>query len=345
MKKNIAITVIIVNYNGEKYISKCLDSVLAQKQLDLQSEIIIADNASVDHSIQIIKRKYPQVKLIINKQNLGFGQALNQAAQLAQGQYLCFLNNDTIVDQYWLKYLYLRIKSNAQIAAVNSKTYLCHSSNDNQKKSVKYIQNAGSIVFKTGHGRDRGAIVSNHQQSYEADNEYYQQAKSVLAFCGVSVMIRKNIFLALNGFNPSFFMYYEDINLSLTLLRMGYLIYYEPKSIVYHYHAISSKEWSSFFIYQTEKNHLQNLIIHFPIREIVKQLLLMKLKVGRSLLSLIKNIFEKQSDKYKRNLDIFINRIKILFYLFLNYPTLIKERLKINRLSKISIGQLYEQLY
>jgi GT2 family glycosyltransferase len=102
------------------------------------------------------------------------------------------------------------------------------------------VQNAGNVIFKSGHSRDRGAVVGNKQQYYEVDSDYFEKPTTVHAFCGVSVMLRKDIFTKLGGFDESFFMYYEDVDLSLRLRRLGYKLYYEPTSIMFMLGVVAS---------------------------------------------------------------------------------------------------------
>lgn len=96
MNSNVIITIIIVTYNSEKYICQCLDSIY-RGNVDLTLEIIVVDNNSSDSTINIIKKKYPSIILIVNSKNEGFARANNQAMEIAKGKYLFLLNPDTII--------------------------------------------------------------------------------------------------------------------------------------------------------------------------------------------------------------------------------------------------------
>ncbi|MGD9129827.1 MAG: glycosyltransferase [Candidatus Woesebacteria bacterium] len=469
-QQQLLVSVIVVNFNGKHFLKRCFDSLLTLNFPKDKYEIIMVDNASHDLSVDYVQKKYPQIKIIKSKSNLGFTGGNNLAAKYAKGKYLALLNNDTQVDKNWLKYLVQKIKSDPKIAAVNSKALLAYpmvelkinsdvymksefsdSTNfqsvgvliediilennhlknliyyrkgfiekergtiparwtsdhasilipcelsfnklkfsiiirsqklgtnletklslkigqkhlikdslkshevmqydfeiprkDIEKNFLYYVQNAGSIVFKTGHGRDRGAVVRDHQQSYEIDNPFYNKATELTAFCGVSVIIRKDLFLKYGGFDDSFFMYYEDTDLSLKLKRDKYRIVFEPKSFIYHIHAGSSREWSTFFIYNVEKNHLAFLIKHFPVTIFCRQCFIYITKTTISFLKMLKNrLIEKWQD-YEVWRDITNTRVEVIIWFFKNFPKFVKERIKLNQSLAISIKEIHKTLY
>ena len=96
------ISVSIVNLNGEKYLDECLKSLEELNYPRNKLEIIVVDNGSTDNSLEMIRENYPHVKIIENSRNMGFAYANNQAAKVAKGEYVAFLNNDTRVDKNWL---------------------------------------------------------------------------------------------------------------------------------------------------------------------------------------------------------------------------------------------------
>ncbi|HEX7018110.1 MAG TPA: glycosyltransferase family 2 protein [Patescibacteria group bacterium] len=191
------------------------------------------------------------------------------------------------------------------------------------------VQNAGNIIFKTGHSRDRGAVVGNSQQLYELDNPFYAQVREISAFCGASALMRKSVFTKMGGFDESFFMYYEDVDLSLRLRLAGYKLIFEPKSQVAHIHAGSSGEWSPFFIYHVEKNHLAICVIYTSLSNIIREashfsamLALSAIKMWRWRITEHWSIYEDWKEKYSirkqalqwvvRQLPYFIDRRRAL---------------------------------
>lgn len=129
---------------------------------------------------------------------------------------------------------------------------------------VDLVQNAGNLLFRDGFGRDRGAIVIRQEQYYEPDGERFNKVETIPAFCGGGVLLNKKALEKVGYFDDNFFMYYEDDDLSLRMKKAGWEIIFCPKARIRHIHAVSSKEWSDFFIYHTERNRLLLVFKHWP---------------------------------------------------------------------------------
>jgi hypothetical protein len=121
------------------------------------------------------------------------------------------------------------------------------------------IQNAGSLIFWDGSGRDRGTFIRDSEVFYEKDQGQYSTVEEVPAGCGAGLLIRKEMLEDVGLLDDDFFMYYEDTDLSLRARWRGWKILYAPQAIVRHIHCGSSKEWSPFFIYHTDRNRLAML--------------------------------------------------------------------------------------
>lgn len=215
------------------------------------------------------------------------------------------------------------------------------------KKYFLYtVQNSGVIVFRNGFGRDRGAVTRvDCTQFYELNNKFFNKPCEIISFCGGSTLIKKDLFIQEGLFDPSFFMYYEDVDLSLRLQRRGWKIYYEPKSIVYHVHAGTSGEWSPFFTFHVEKNHLAVLLKHFPIRIFIKEIILYLVFLGMSILRMLKWRLREHwelFDEWKEKVDC---RTNVILWVCSNAPQLIRKRLQINKRQKIPMKTIYNKLY
>ncbi len=132
------------------------------------------------------------------------------------------------------------------------------------------VQNAGNIVFKDGYSRDRGSIIKRTSNEiaefYDFDGEYYNKSKKLLSMCGASTLIKREVIDQVGLFDEAYFMYYEDVDLSLKAWRMGWDIVYAPKSIGYHKHkATTNKQSAVFFHGMLFKNHLFILLTHFSL--------------------------------------------------------------------------------
>lgn len=307
-------SIIILNYYGEKVLKDTIESLLRLNYPKNSYEIIIVDNNSKDNSRKIIRnyaQNYQFIKPVFLKHNLGFAKGNNIGIKKAKGKYIVLLNNDCQVTENWLKELVKIAEKDEKVFAVNSKIMLY---------GTNCIQNAGIIVFQDGYGRDIGAIVRFHQQSYEKDRGQYNSEKEIYAACGAAVLYRKSILDKIGCLDEEFFMYYEDVEISERARLYGFRIMYAPKAIVYHHHALSSKEWSPAFIYNVEKGRLLHVFYYFPLYVFILEYISFCFS---AILRLIKELFFIRN--YNKNLQYF----RVIFNITINTPLLI-----INRFNK-----------
>jgi len=209
---------------------------------------------------------------------------------------------------------------------------------DTRKESVDKVQNAGIMVFQDGYGRDIGAVVSANKQYHEYDVKQYNKEKEVYAACGAAVLYRKKIFEKIGNLDESFFMYYEDVEISERARFAGFKIIYCPKALVRHHHALFSKEWSPFFIYHVEKGRLLHLYYNFPLRVFLSAYYALVIDIISTLflvLSQFKDfIYKFKSKKNERGEPHFIRRmqmIKALGFFIVYFPVLFRSKLQYNR--------------
>lgn len=268
-------SIIVLNYFGEKIIKKCLDLLLELDYPKNKYEIIVVDNNSTDQSRTIINRLAENNKIIkeiyLNK-NFGFSKGNNVGIKAARGKYVALLNNDCFVDKNWLKELVKVAEEDKNIFAVASKILITDNFKNPTKSKIKLIQNAGSIIFQDGYGRDIGTVINyDHEQSYEEDYGQYDQKREVYSVCGAACLLRKNVLKKLEYLDESFFFYYEDTEISERARFAGYKLIYTPKATAYHLHAYSSSEWSPFFIYHSEKGRLLHVFYNFPLTVFIRE--------------------------------------------------------------------------
>lgn len=369
------VSVIIVNYNGARYLPACLDALLAQTYPSNHFEVIVSDNGSTDGSLELLRGHYVWVRLLANQHNLGFASGNNVAIKIARGEYIVLLNNDTIPSPTWLEnlvnvaeshphagmvtgrlqlfydqlvltfhtetfvpdgrdtrelgvqvfevdsgtpggvYQYIdgfygwetkhtgqrfrwmghmaklgvpvprgegewqihfrladgrgngrsvpvKVMLNDKVVAewsVSSATpveYVLRLPAEARALAMPLVQNAGSIVFYDGRGRDRGTWVRGAEVFYEIDNGQYNRIEEVFAGCGANLLIRRAMLDQIGMFDDDFFMYYEDTDLSWRARLHGWKVFYAPQAIVRHIHCGTSQEWSPSFIYYTDRNRL-----------------------------------------------------------------------------------------
>lgn len=316
-------SIIILNYNGEKFIKKTLESVLALDYPPENYEIIIVDNASTDKSVEIIQDLAhqkdhkstasvdcgPSICSIFLSENVGFAGGNNMGIKKAVGKYVVLLNNDCIVDKNWLKELVTAAEKDEKIFAINSKIYL---------GATNKIQNAGIRIFPNGYAQDIGAIPNNKVQDYAEDKGQYDKVKEIDAACGAAVLYRKSILNKIGLLDESFFLYYEDVEISERAKKHGFKVVYAPKAIVHHLHAASAGEWSPFFIYHSEKGRLLHMIYHFPLLIFFKEYLKF---FSKSILRLGYGV------RHQKRFSLQLQYLKVSVYFLFHLPILLSKRL------------------
>lgn len=237
------VSVIIPNYNGQKHLRTCIDSL---HQLDFpreEYEIMVVDNASSDNSCEFILSTYPDVVLIKAEKNLGFAGGCNLGIKNSSGEYIVLLNNDTKVEANWLKELIAVADSDEEVAIVGSKLVFM--------QPPHAIQNAMSYLTDRGDGGDLG--------THQPDEGQYNTTRQGMAVCGASMLIKRTLIEDIGALDEDFFAYYEDADLCYRTRLYGKKIVFAAKSVVYHVHSATSVEWSPFFTYLVLRN---KLLIH-----------------------------------------------------------------------------------
>jgi len=215
-----------------------------------------------------------------------------------------------------------------------TKRVAIHLTNKDLKNSaVNLIQNAGNTFFRDGFTRDRGACIAWHKQYYEVDVGQYDREEFIHGFCGAGVLLNKKALDDVGYFDEDFFFYYEDGDLSLRLKKGGWEILFAPKSIIRHIHAASSKEWSPFFVFNSEKNRLLMVSKHWPrgivLREWIKYII--KDTFGKTTYHIV-------NGDGKKGFKLLKVRLKVNLHLI---PQMIKSMFVTNRLSKEDLKKFF----
>jgi GT2 family glycosyltransferase len=253
MKK---VSIVIVNYNGERYISNCLEAVFAQDYEN--TEVLVLDNHSSDRSVEII-RQYPKAKLILNPTNVGFGVGNNLAVKIATGDYIALLNPDTIVDKKWLSELVNALETGDDIGATGSKIFF---------RDTPYLDSAGSIYNQILVAWSRGVL--------EKEEGHYDQVEEVPMVTACSMLFRSEILKKTHLFDPDFFMYMEEVDFCMRIRNLGYRIVYTPKSILRHFvsqSVVQVRANSTVFIqYHVSINRAKIIGLYLTAKDILKNL-------------------------------------------------------------------------
>lgn len=249
MKK---IAVVILNWNGAKLLEQFLPSVVAFSD---EAKIYVADNASTDNSLEVIKNQFPSVVIIQNDANYGFAKGYNVALQNIEEEYLCLLNSDVEVTKNWLTPILSLFANNAEIGIIQPKIL-----DYKNKAYFEYAGAAGGFIDKFGYPFCRGRIFD----TVEKDNGQYDNEQTIFWASGACFFIRKNIFNQLNGFDDDFFAHQEEIDLCWRAFNLGYKARYSPKSIVFHVGGATLNEGNPRKTFLNFRNSLLMLLKNLP---------------------------------------------------------------------------------
>ena len=297
--KEPKVSIVIVNYNGKSLLKHILKSI---SELNYGNyETIILDNKSSDGSQDFLRTNFKKVKIIENKENLGYS-GINSAIKHCKGQYIFFLNNDIELGKNSLKELVKTIESDKDIAMAAPKVVNFYD------RSLKSGGTWLSRAFYNGHIRGTG-----------------KEKTMEIPYMGVG-LIRKD-FMEMFGylFDPDYFIYGEDVDLGLRIRLAGKKVLFEPKSIIYHMHSVTmQKKSKAFSTYLMERNLLitffkilsvKNLILYIPY-----------LKFSR-LMAIAKDVLSLR-------LDIAFARIKAHFWVLFNFNKVLRKRNETQRFRK-----------
>jgi GT2 family glycosyltransferase len=218
-----SVSIVILNWNGKHYLQQFLPSVLATSYPDFK--IIVADNASTDGSVAYLTQNFPQVEILIFEQNLGFAKGYNEALKKITADYYVLLNSDVEVTPGWLAPMVEVLQQHESFAACQPKILAYK-----QKQMFEYAGACGGWIDGFGYPFSRGRVFD----ICEEDKGQYNDVQEVFWTSGAALLIRRNVFHQVGGFDEFFFAHQEEIDLCWRMQRAGYKSFCCPQSVVYH---------------------------------------------------------------------------------------------------------------
>lgn len=250
----ISVAIVILNWNGQKYLEEYLGILIQRTQLE-GSKIFVADNGSTDNSIEWMETNYPEINLIKFDKNYGFTGGYNKALKLIDAKYYVLLNSDVEVGEKWLNPLFEYLEANTNCAACVPKV-----KSSANPDFFEYAGACGGYIDKYGYPFCRGRILSD----LEKDNGQYDKIEEVFWASGVSLMIRSEIYHKLGGLDEVFFAHMEEIDLCWRIKHLGYSIVTIPSSTIYHVGGGSLPNNSPQKLYLNYRNNLLMLYKNLP---------------------------------------------------------------------------------
>lgn len=262
------VTVVVVNWNGEPFLERCLNALMAQTVKP--HEIILLDNASSDRSVEIARR-FPAVRLMLMDQNTGFARGNNLAIQAASddSEWVVLINPDAFADPCWLEALLVAAESNMGFDVFGSK--LVNAADPAVLDGAGDAYHVSGLVWRMGHG----------MQATEAA----ESACEVYSPCAAAALYRRSTVLKLGGFDEDYFCYVEDVDLGFRLRLFGYRCLYVPQSMAHHIGSgTTGGQNSDFAMYYGHRNLVWTFVKNMPG---ILFWLLLPLHVSLNLVSII----------------------------------------------------------
>ena len=254
MKKKIA--VVILNWNGAEMMRRFLPSVVAYSD---EAEVIVADNGSTDHSIEMLRKEFPSVSLILLDRNYGFAEGYNKALEQLEHPYALLLNSDVEVTEGWLKPLLDYMESHPNTAACQPKIRA-----QRHPSAFEHAGAAGGYMDSLGYPFCRGRIMD----VVEEDNGQYDQVAQVFWATGAALMVRTDVYQQMGGLDGRFFAHMEEIDLCWRMRCRGWKLVCVPQSVVYHVGGATLNKSNPRKTYLNFRNNLTMLYKNLPDSEL-----------------------------------------------------------------------------
>ena len=254
------IAVVILNWNGAGLLQQFLPSVVA---FSPEADIYLADNDSSDDSVQIVKSKFPTVKIIQNDANYGFAKGYNEALKHLDADIFALVNSDVEVTENWLKPIIETFQNEPGTAIVQPKIL-----DFKRKDHFEYAGAAGGFIDKYGYPFCRGRIFD----TIEKDDGQYDDDTNIFWASGACLFIRSSVFHELNGFDEDFFAHQEEIDLCWRAFNKGLHAKYVSGSTVYHVGGATLEQGNPQKTYLNFRNSMFMLTKNLPKKQLFSRL-------------------------------------------------------------------------
>jgi GT2 family glycosyltransferase len=244
------VSVIVVNWNGTKFLDDCLASL--ERQTWPEREFVLVDNGSCDGSaekVRVWSERLPRAQAILLPHNTGFCKANNLAFARCHGEWIALLNNDAIVEPDWLRELVRHGDVGRRIGMLASKILF--------QEPPGVIDKAGHLIYWDGQNRGRGTL--------ESDIGQYDRAEETLWPDACAALYHRRVFEETGGFDETFFAYGDDADFGMRARLLGWAAWYVPSAIAHHRHSATAGAYSPLKVMLVERNRLLLAIKNFPL--------------------------------------------------------------------------------
>lgn len=320
MKKTyLKVSIIVVNWNGKKHLQYCLPSL---KKLNYPNyEVLLVDNASTDGSIEFVKKYHPWVKLIANKENLGYVGGNNLGMDKSDGNYVLVLNNDTEVTPDFLKFLVEDMEKDPQVACVQPKM-LC-------RKDKKLLDVMGSFMTDTG-------FLYHYGFLQDASLPRFNRQREIFSAKGSCILLRNDLLEKMGKFDDDYFIFFEETDLCYRYWLAGFKVIYEPRAVIYHEGAgdTAGRFADERRIYLALKNRIDSYIKN------MEPLNLFRYLVTLALFYLIILIVYLATGEWSQARGV----IRAVLWNIIHLPNNLKKRIEVQKFRRISDGEIFRRV-
>lgn len=264
-------SIVVLNYNGKVFLRGFFNSLFTGKLLPL--EVILVDNNSNDGSLEFVREKYPQVKILKMLENFGFAKAVNKGIVVSRGKYVALLNNDIEVEKNWLYELEKSAEKEEAGFFASKMKWL---------KDKNYIDNTGIVYNWKGKAYDRG--------KGEKDIGQYDKFEYVFGACNGASFYKRKLFIEHDLLDENFFLICDDVDMSFRLQLAGIKCLYVPTAVVYHAGGGTVGRWTDTKAKYSARHHIYIILKNFPTKFILINFPFIMIERLRNLSGLAKSV-------------------------------------------------------
>lgn len=255
---NPSVSIVILNWNGRRYLEQFLPSVLSSTYTNFQ--IVVIDNASSDDSVSYLQNNHPGVRIISLAANYGFAKGYNEGLKQVSSDYYILLNSDVEVQKGWIEPAITLLESDKKISACQPKILQFKN-----KQLFEYAGAAGGWLDHLGYPFAKGRIFD----VCESDMGQYDQAEPIFWASGAAMFVRASVYHELNGLDEYFFAHQEEIDFCWRMQLEGYMIFSCPESVVYHVGGGTLPKGNSRKVFLNFRNNLVMMAKNLPVGEAI----------------------------------------------------------------------------
>ena len=312
------VSIIVLNYNGKKYLNDCFDSLAKIDYPKNKFEVLLVDNGSRDGSVDYVKQNHPWVKTVPLKKNYGFTGGNNRGVSFAKGDYIVFLNNDVVVESKWLIELVKVVMKNPTGILTSKSLFF-------------------EIPDMIDHDGTKGTFIGrSFSINFSRKNDNLQpRPKYVIQPYGASMLLKKSVFEDLDKFDEVYFTSLEDTDLGLKAWLYGYKVIYVPTSIFYHVGG-GTGGWgnkiSTSLVFHLTKNSYMNVLKYFNSYRLLQGVVL----------SLIYYAVTSIGSIRERRIDSIGAVLQAHIWVAKNFGLILRKRNELKRNQRVADGFLFK---